>query len=398
MPSFPHRIAQYAGLGLVVFGSLTIGISLAGLLLGQSGAGGLGIGVFLTAFGAGLRTAPRRLARQGRLEIGTVAGLLFGGFGGLMVLGGLAMVIDDPGGFALMAFGAVFMGVGYLAHRFMRTPRGMKAVPVFSQGYRYEGPLGRHGSRTRTISIYVDEHATEAAIAEARRQWWREQWTRRPDWVAGRIVEESARTGSLMGWSAAFINLVVWGIVVGAMLIGDPPWGLLAVPIGVGLLIAGVAVRDRLRLRRFGPSSLALATTPAYLGDRLVGTTETGVQERHAPADGFHLRLVCADRFTERDTSGSGSTSRTREIVLWEQTWQTEGTPTPGLPRRLAVPIDVPLPADQPPTMQQGNTGTCWRLEVTAAVPGLDYGAAFELPVFHRADVPQAPESSTGSS
>ncbi|NBC19276.1 MAG: hypothetical protein GVY18_18375 [Bacteroidetes bacterium] len=320
------------------------------------------------------------LSRLNHDTIPTITGFAFGGAGLLMLLGGLVMVFSDPAGFALIAFGLVFIGGGYLAHRLFRTPEGQKAVTVDAYAYDYERPLGVQGTRSRSTQIYVDEDATEEEVEALRRAWLREQWADRPDWVEGRIVDQHARGGT-----TRYVGAVVWtvfalALIGGFMLWGDPPWLLLALPAGVALVLIVLGVRDYLRQRKFGASYFQMDATPAVLGERLTGTVETGVLARNGPDDGFTVRLACRDRYEERDSDGD---RHLRVTTLWEsEPQQVRPRTAPGLPRRLDVPVALDLPADAPPTtLGSRSEGIVWDLTVSADVPGLDYGATFRLPV-----------------
>jgi hypothetical protein len=49
------------------------------------------------------------------------------------------------------------------------------------------------------------------------------------------------------------------------------------------------------------------------------------------------------------------------------------------------------LPADQPATtLDRADEGMRWELEISAAVPGLDYSSTFEVPVLDRDSDPTA--------
>jgi hypothetical protein len=243
--------------------------------------------------------------------------------------------------------------------------------------------LGVRGTRSSSTQIFVDEDATDEEVEATRRAWLHEQWAERPDWVEGRVVDEHAHSGSMRYVAAGVWTVFAVGLIGGFMLWGDPPWLLLALPAGVALMLIVLGVRDYLRQHKFGASYFQMDTTPAVLGERLDGTVETGVLARHGPADGFTVRLVCRDRYEERDSDGD---RHLRVTTLWEnEPHQVRPRTAPGLPRRLNVPIDLDLPADAPPTtLGNRSEGIVWELEISADVPGLDYGATFRLPVVRR--------------
>jgi hypothetical protein len=220
----------------------------------------------------------------------------------------------------------------------------------------------------------------EAEAAKARHP--DEPWLWRPDWAAGRI-EDSNRTAARFAWVfAAFWNLVslpAGYFGVRAAVEQGSRAGLVALlfPVaGVGLLIW--AARISARLRRFGVSRLELETRPAAVGRSLAGTVTAPLSL--VPAGGFRVVLSCIRRVT----TGSGDDRSTSERILWQEEQQV-----PGRASRTAqdmattVPVRFPLPGDALPCDERNPRDTVlWRLEVSADVPGVDYAATFEVPVF----------------
>jgi len=142
--------------------------------------------------------------------------------------------------------------------------------------------------------------------------------------------------------------------------------------VGVGLLVW--AVRATLRYRRFGVSQLDLATLPGVVGHALEGTLRT--PEGLRPVEGFRVVLTCIRRVT----TGSGDDRSTSETVLWQEEQRVDGT-------GVTIPVAFAIPADAAPSDPgQASDGTLWRLDVTADVPGVDYAASFEVPVFRTAE------------
>jgi hypothetical protein len=59
-------------------------------------------------------------------------------------------------------------------------------------------------------------------------------------------------------------------------------------------------------------------------------------------------------------------------------------------PAGLAIPVEVRIPADATETNDTNPRDSYrWRLDVTAAVPGLDYAESFDVPVFRTAASPE---------
>ena len=149
--------------------------------------------------------------------------------------------------------------------------------------------------------------------------------------------------------------------------------------VGLGLLVW--ALRATARFRRYGVSTLELATLPAPVGHALEGLVRTPRELR--PPDGFQVTLRCIRRVTR----GSGRNRSTSETTLWQEERRVPAT-------GVGVPIAFPIPADAVPSDPgRGGDRVLWRLDVAADVPGVDYASSFEVPVFRTAasDQPRTP-------
>lgn len=204
-----------------------------------------------------------------------------------------------------------------------------------------------------------------------------EPWLAREEWAQRRIRDEGAKmAGCFLAFAA------VWTLVSGfiATVILRQQGGLgefffvLLFPL-VGMLLMGVGVYLMIRRRRFGIPVLELATLPGVPGQTFAGLIRT--RAIIDPEGGFQVRLVCL-RITQ---TGSGKNRRTDETTLWEHE-----EVMPGATRRhdgIAIPVAVPLPADARETDERDSTDkVIWRLEAEAALPGVDFKARFEVPVF----------------
>ena len=392
-PSLPTGMAgpvRWVGTGVVVLGAVVLVAGSAAMLLAGEG---FSVGPILTAavlggIGLALRHFAGRLVRGDGPELPVVASYVFIGVGAVMLVGGIALVFDDPGGFALMAFGLVFAGAGYLARRLFATPAGKRAVAVSSHTVGIRGYDGRRGRRSQASIVHVDENATEAEVEAVQRAWLDEQWRRRPDWVAGRIEADAARSGNLV-----FVAAGLWTALALALAGAGHAWDeFIWLPAGLAALVAiafwAAAARTWLHRRKFAPSCLVLETTPVWLGERLAGEVETGVPRSVRPKDGFRLVLRCVHRWEERRGSGSDRRTEQRRDVLWQEEGRELGRASARQPN-LLLPVRFYLPEDRPATsLGGGSEGIVWELEVTATLPGLDYGVGFELPVLARGTLP----------
>ncbi len=211
-------------------------------------------------------------------------------------------------------------------------------------------------------------------------------WLWRPDWAAG-VVDDGTRTTARFAWVfAIFWNLVslpaAYFGMRDALEKGNHAafLALLFPVVGFGLLVW--AVRSTLRYRRYGVSRFELTTIPGVIGHSLEGTVR--VSEPLRPEEGIRMALVCLRRRTTR----TGKSQSTSETTLWREDRSVSGGGV-SIPVAFAIPPDA-LPSDD----RNPNDRLIWRLEMTANVPGVDYGSSFEVPVFRTAlsDQPRSEE------
>jgi len=218
--------------------------------------------------------------------------------------------------------------------------------------------------------------------ARARQLYPDKPWMWRDDWAIGQ-VKSTTRSLLLILWEiAVFSNLLslpVLTLVPGEIARkGDKMLYIAFVfpLIGFGLL-AG-AIWATVRRLKFGNSVFAMLTVPAALGGALAGTIRLG--RPRAALGEVKLRLVCSNCVT----TGSEKTSSRSETVLWAN----EQTMPPGTDNH--VPILFALPADGRETdMRNLSDSIVWRLEARSSVPGIDYSAQFDVPVFRAEFTPE---------
>ncbi len=144
------------------------------------------------------------------------------------------------------------------------------------------------------------------------------------------------------------------------------------------------AARQWLRWRRFGESTFKLATVPGVIGGPLAGVIRTGA--RLDRVSEIRLRLACL----ERDTSGDS----TSEHIQWEDEKILTGEV---LQTGEGIPVLFNIPFDSKPTATlSASRSILWRLDTCATMPGTDFAAQFEVPIFKtaesRADAPVLPD------
>ena len=208
-----------------------------------------------------------------------------------------------------------------------------------------------------------------------------EPWKWREDWAAGEAASETKHTMEF----AWFIS-ILWNLVSSPLLFllpseifekGNYPamLGLLFPVVGVGLLIR--AIRETIEWRKFGNSVFRMNTVPGVIGGEISGTVD--LASSFDPGQVFDASLSCINR---RKTS-TGKTTSTIETILWQEKLDSIRPEARLEAMGSAVPVRVSIPPEcLPSDGRNPNNAILWRLEVHAAVPGVDYDAKFEVPVF----------------
>jgi hypothetical protein len=184
------------------------------------------------------------------------------------------------------------------------------------------------------------------------------------------------------------------------------------VGVGIGGALVGVSGYRFLLRHWYGDTVLELDALPGRLGARLEGQVHTGVPAGTRPEGGFEVVLRCrannasphevAARRRQMMGDRYEDDAAYEEGVVWRRKDQVPAQPSVD-GRTLVVPLSIDLPDDgppSPPTNQRnwvrwaltllaalaGRSETPdqpirWTLTVKADLPGIDYRAAFEVPV-----------------
>ncbi len=209
-------------------------------------------------------------------------------------------------------------------------------------------------------------------------------WLWKPQWENG-MVRSSNKTAMI----GVIVFAVLWNAISAPVCFfvpGELAKGNKLVLIAllfplVGLILIAVAIYQIARYLKYGDSVFEMSAVPGVLGGPLEGLVRTRVNIE--PEDGFELTISCINRVTTRSRSGGKSHSRTSERILWQDARRVRHELLERDPSRSAIPVRFALPYDQPPaSTESSDNEIIWRLEVKAAVPGVDYDARFEIPVF----------------
>jgi len=226
----------------------------------------------------------------------------------------------------------------------------------------------------------------EQKAANPEAPWlWREDWAQRQV----RFKEND--------WFVRWIIAVIWTGASGALVFsgvhealeradyGPLLFFLLFPAVGLGMFVW--AIHGTWRHLRYGLSTFDLSESPGVVGGYLRGQVRNKLHLRSG--DRVRVRLTNYKRYT----SGSGKRRSTHYKVLWRQE-KDFGVETLSRGRGVTViPIEFFIPRTCGETQVFGHEdGELWRLEVSAAVPGVRYAAHFDVPVFRTAesDSPEA--------
>jgi hypothetical protein len=225
---------------------------------------------------------------------------------------------------------------------------------------------------------------TMSAAASAREMNPDRPWLWHTDWAQG-VLRESRGAEMLLLWPfAIFWNLIstpVW-FVVSRELAKQNRLILIMLLfplIGAGLL--GGAIYVTARRAKFGISTCTIDGIPLQPGRTFHG--ELQMRGHRRPDDGFNFTLAAVRIITR----GSGDSRSVKEDPVWSESRVVSASVAAPTPDGMRVPFSFDLPPDAPSTDEvHMDDRLVWRLEVSAALPGPDYSARFELPVFHTGD------------
>lgn len=153
----------------------------------------------------------------------------------------------------------------------------------------------------------------------------------------------------------------------------------------IGVLI-GIGLSGRFtwlawRLIRFGRSVFEMAEIPGVVGGTLGGLIHTRV---HIPAGGG-FRVQLQNRLRQRVVRrhGNRTVHTIVESTLWEDEIWVERETLEADRTRSAIPVYFEIPYECKPTSNTDPMNQfLWKLKVVSELPGVDYQAEFEVPVF----------------
>jgi hypothetical protein len=208
-------------------------------------------------------------------------------------------------------------------------------------------------------------------------------WMWRDDWAQRTARERSAALGYgllLFGLIWTLLSSMVVLPVKAEFAKGNhiALIGLIFPVVGVFVLLA--AAYQIMRRMKYGAPPMQLESLPIEPGRTFRCTVPAKLTE--VPEAGIDVKLTLVNRIT----TGSGKNSSTREEVKWADEKKVErGAAMPSM-IGLMIPVSFAIPHNEHPT-DDTDSRNCWvwRLRLSAEVPGVDYAAEYELPVFRTA-------------
>jgi hypothetical protein len=196
-------------------------------------------------------------------------------------------------------------------------------------------------------------------------------------WARGEI-----RSKGRLFMCALWLLALVWNLTFGASFftqLSNPQiktGGLIVLGLFAlgGLPIIAFAVRETIRVFRYGESLCRVTGKAGVLGERIKGSVSTKMEID--PEGDFTFLLQCLE--TYHVGTGKNRTSKTE--IHWQS---TVTVPRHGVSTRSGIPFCFELPKFPPETGYQISRGPIsWQLSVRAPTRGVDYSAVFVVPVF----------------
>jgi hypothetical protein len=206
-------------------------------------------------------------------------------------------------------------------------------------------------------------------------------WRWRTDW-AMRRAESQNKKSEITYWVLAILcNMItlpfLFSMVPNFIRTGDPRVFLLLGFNLLGAILIVKALRATMEYRRFGDTYFEFDSLPFAPGERVGGRIQLKFETR--AEHGIDLRLTSVRKII----TGSGKSSTTSQVVLWQADKNVPAEALAPGPLGRAIPVDFLPPADCLPTNHDNpNDQILWLLHAQADVPGVDYSADFEIPVF----------------
>ena len=277
----------------------------------------------------------------------------------------------------VVAFGLLFAGAGLLA--LVQSARHYATRPDAIVGIVVGGVFTLTGLGIVIGAAYgASNLKRKAALRTAHPD---QPWKWREDWANG-AIRDTNRQNTIGLWVFAIIwNAISFPIAffAGPQVASDNKWVVLIVLLFpfVGVIMLISAIYQTMRSMKFGTSVCHLERVPIVPGRLFRGDVQ--LQSDATPANGYRLHIMSINAVTTR----TGKNRSTSERLVWDAETVVESSAAMRSPMGTRVPFQFATPPDAHPSDDRDDYDRYpWRLAATAELPGVDYSAQFELPVF----------------
>ena len=264
----------------------------------------------------------------------------------------------------------VFVAVGIVLEAFgvkeLITKDVRAALPFFLSGAMFTFiPL--------VIATQWKKQQAQVDVAAQKRREDPAPWLRRADWAKREIEAKEISPPFVFFIAAGILVFIALWQFKGFHTAGDNwlfPilfWGM---PLLMAVVMVGLGCRAVARHKKFGKPLFKLRSATGVIGGKLEGNIH-GESQIELPGE-FKVQLACYQQ------SGGGDNSKVKK--LWDA---SQPVRLPGGTGIFVIPVSITIPAncEESSDADPGNL-VFWRLEATAKVPGVNFLARFEVPVF----------------
>lgn len=136
-----------------------------------------------------------------------------------------------------------------------------------------------------------------------------------------------------------------------------------------------LGIRAKWRMKKFGTSTFIIKDLSGFLGGTLKGSIQSSVDLR--PTGDYSISLECV----KKTVSSSGEKSSSKLTTLWKD---SKAASPHTVSSRAGIPVEFSIPDTLPEgNLLDGDGQIHWTLRIYAPLPGLNYKAAFIVPVFN---------------
>ena len=203
-------------------------------------------------------------------------------------------------------------------------------------------------------------------------------WLNRADWAKGEIAARENATSVIglcvIGAAATFAAAFLF-ISESAEDLNAKDGGLKWVCVLFGVVFLAGAIHTAIFRHKFGKSLFKMKSVPGVVGGNLTGNIDVGAR-LDAKTD-FKIELRCLKLQPRR----SGSDAGTNANILWESATDAHADNLNGNNSTIPVKFEIPAGCAESEAPMLADR-IMWQLEARASVPGVDYVATFEVPVF----------------